>query len=644
MNTKVKPNVSARLRFIAFMAIIVFSMAACDIGSLPNMSNPSSPSPSLPPDEIRLNSSDLTLIVGGKETLNVTVLPDNVANKAVNWTSGKPQVATVSSNGEINGVSPGSAIITATTVNGGKTATCTVSVIEAPPDTMPVPTSVNIFPPSLTLDIGDTDTLIVTVEPGNADKTVNWKSSNPAVAVVDTNGKITAKGAGIASIYVLTVVGGKQASSEVTVNKFIPDTVAAIMGHGYNITGRYAHSGDIKSPVLDLDKLLAAQKVKKDPNMVIGEFDTITGKDINEYMRGTTAKVSNSISASLQEVASFSEEVKINFESAKIERGEYAFATSRSRVVKEAYYIADKTGMDAFFTQGFINDLGTMSADKLIEKYGTHVMLGAMLGGRVDYHLSAKKREKGSITGLGAYTQARAKAKYEDFTGEIVRDAGISSTFERNFSTEDIYWKTSVLGGKPEYGQNIHNKQDYDKWIDSIEGNEVWVDYYPGSFIPISDLVTDTDRSNALWEAIISYCDSKGFNIIDEDIKPEIFSKSESGPFKFANKGFEWKLKSSFNKNELRYAGYRYLTITLTYELLPTVAAWGGYVDVSINGNGNLYAPDQVKHEKLKWKGFSLSTKVLLEDYSDNITVNWTASSIGIVNLRNRKITITATK
>ena len=636
MNTRVLPKVSARLRFIAFIAIIVFSMIACDNGSLPNGSNPS---PSLPPDEIRLNSSGLTLIVGGTETLATTVLPSNASNKAVKWTSGNSQVATVSSSGVVNGVSLGSATITATTLDGGKTATCAVSVIEGGA----TPTSVSIFPPSLTLGVGDTDTLIVTVEPGNADKTVNWKSSNPAVAVVDPNGKITAKGAGAAFIYALTVVGGKQASSEVTVNKTIPDTVEAILGHGYDITGRYAHSGDVKSPVLDLDKLMAAQKVKKDPNMVIGEFDTITGKDINEYMRGTTAKVSNSISASLQEVASFSEEVKINFENAKIERGEYAFATSRSRVVKEAYYIADKTGMDAFFTQGFINDLGTMSADKLIEKYGTHVMLGAMLGGRVDYHLSAKKREKGSITGLGAYTQARAKAKYEDFTGEIVRDAGISSTFERNFSTEDIYWKTSVLGGKPEYGQNIHNKQDYDKWIDSIEGNEVWVDYYPGSFIPISDLVTDTDRSNALWEAIISYCDSKGFNIIDEDIKPEIFSKSESGPFKFANKGFEWKLKSSFNKNELRYAGYRYLTITLTYELLPTVAAWGGYVDVSIKGNGNLYAPDQVKHEKFKWKEFSLTTKVLLEDYSDNIVVNWAASSVGIVNLRNRKITITAT-
>jgi len=212
------PKLSAWWRFIVVISIIVFSMVACDIGSLPGMIGGSNPPVSRTPDEIRLNMASLTLLVGGTETLTATVLPADAANKSVNWNSSNSLVAMVASNGAVTGLSLGSATITATTEVGGKKATCTVSVTEAPPETAPAPTGISLFPPSLTLNIGDTDNLVVTVTPANASKDVNWKSENPEVVVVDSNGKITAKSAGTAAVYALTVVGGKQATSVITVN------------------------------------------------------------------------------------------------------------------------------------------------------------------------------------------------------------------------------------------------------------------------------------------------------------------------------------------------------------------------------------------------------------------------------------------
>ena len=80
---------------------------------------------------VSLNKTDLVLTVGNSETLVATVLPENAANKSVTWTSSNPAKATVSSTGVVKGVAEGEAVVTATTVDGGKTASCFVTVRKA---------------------------------------------------------------------------------------------------------------------------------------------------------------------------------------------------------------------------------------------------------------------------------------------------------------------------------------------------------------------------------------------------------------------------------------------------------------------------------------------------------------------------------
>ena len=60
--------------------------------------------------------------------------------------------------------------------------------------------SVTLNKTELTLELGDEETLTVTVAPDDAtDKTVTWTSDNTAVATVE-NGKVTAVAAGNATI------------------------------------------------------------------------------------------------------------------------------------------------------------------------------------------------------------------------------------------------------------------------------------------------------------------------------------------------------------------------------------------------------------------------------------------------------------
>ena len=78
---------------------------------------------------VSLDKSELNLIEGLTGSLTATVLPANADDKAVSWTSDTPSVATVSSEGVVTAVAPGSATITVTTHDGSKTATCAVTVV-----------------------------------------------------------------------------------------------------------------------------------------------------------------------------------------------------------------------------------------------------------------------------------------------------------------------------------------------------------------------------------------------------------------------------------------------------------------------------------------------------------------------------------
>ena len=163
---------------------------------------------------VKLNKTATSLLVGGNETLVATILPENATNKKVTWKSSNAAVATVDAAGKVTAVKAGEATITVTTDDGGKTATCKVTVSNKEVNV----TGVTLNKATLTLIEGASETLTATVAPADAtNQKVTWKSSNAAVATVDAAGKVTAVKAGEATITVTTEDGGKTATCKVTV-------------------------------------------------------------------------------------------------------------------------------------------------------------------------------------------------------------------------------------------------------------------------------------------------------------------------------------------------------------------------------------------------------------------------------------------
>ena len=172
--------------------------------------------------EVTLDKTELTLTEGETETLTATVRPDNANNRKVTWSSDKTEVATVDGAGRVTAVKAGEAVVTVTTEDGGRTATCAVTVKAK---TVSV-TEVTLDRAELTLTEGETETLTATVKPDNADnRKVTWSSDKTEIATVDGAGKVTAVKAGEAVVTVTTEDGGKTATCKVTVKaKVVPVT------------------------------------------------------------------------------------------------------------------------------------------------------------------------------------------------------------------------------------------------------------------------------------------------------------------------------------------------------------------------------------------------------------------------------------
>ena len=165
---------------------------------------------------IALNHDALTLYAGEKATLTATVMPGNATEKSVSWASSDDKVAKVSQKGEVTAVGTGRAQVTATTKDGSKlTAACNVTVSARAE-------SLTFDVGKKTIGIGETFMLVPVVKPEGASPRLTWKSSDPAVAYVDANGRVEGFKTGTADVTATTTDGSNlTATCRVTVIKYV---------------------------------------------------------------------------------------------------------------------------------------------------------------------------------------------------------------------------------------------------------------------------------------------------------------------------------------------------------------------------------------------------------------------------------------
>lgn len=197
---------------LAMAAIAALGTAACD-DDTEVIVTPPTPAISVTPPALTLNQG---------ETGQVSAVVSGLTDKTVSFSSTNPAVATVNGSGTVTAVSGGSATIVVTS-NADATLKGSVPVtVIAPPVEEPDPITVQVLPPSATIDVNGTVQLQAVVN--GSSQGVTWSSVDSNIASVNTNtGMVTGVAPGNTTIIATSQEDGTAiGTSNITV-RALPD-------------------------------------------------------------------------------------------------------------------------------------------------------------------------------------------------------------------------------------------------------------------------------------------------------------------------------------------------------------------------------------------------------------------------------------
>ena len=165
----------------------------------------------VPVTGIYISYNNIELMAGNNYTISAQVFPSNASNKNIIWESSDTSVAAVFNGGEVSANGPGKATITATTVDGGYSSRCTITVTQGVE-------GVKLSKTKLNIAVGSSKTLTATTIPSNAtNKKISWHCADTSIATVTNKGIVTGKKPGTTTVTVMTEEGDFSASCTVVV-------------------------------------------------------------------------------------------------------------------------------------------------------------------------------------------------------------------------------------------------------------------------------------------------------------------------------------------------------------------------------------------------------------------------------------------
>ena len=170
---------------------------------------------------VTLDQKSLRLNEGGTASLKATVSPSNATESALSWSSSNTSVATVNDGG-VAAVAPGSAVITASALDGSVKATCAVYVTRAMTTKVLSKTGSN---GTVKLAPGEQLQLSPTFATSKGWTVKSAKSSKSKVATINAQGIVTAKASGTATITIKTKNNKKATLKIKVVDPYAPTKI-----------------------------------------------------------------------------------------------------------------------------------------------------------------------------------------------------------------------------------------------------------------------------------------------------------------------------------------------------------------------------------------------------------------------------------
>ena len=281
-----------------------------------------------------------------------------------------------------------------------------------------------------------------------------------------------------------------------------------IIGKGYNATEHYADASSLTLPVFDLGrfdatvtapngKVYALPSSIKDScifaDMSRGNYHCISGETAEEYRKSLSVDVKVS-----GEYGLFSGSVKTHFSKDEIASFNHTFVTLYHHFDLWTIGLPDISTLPMLRSaKADIDGTSRMSPSGVIRKYGTHVVVSAVIGGRARYSCFVDRSKYKSETNIVVAVEAAYK-------GALNLDASMATqhkeAVEKLKSSSRVDFDT--IGGEFKAGFNPASFVD---WMNSFKEHPVLVDFTKRSLIEIYKLAAKEQRRNELKEAFIQY-------------------------------------------------------------------------------------------------------------------------------------------
>lgn len=264
-----------------------------------------------------------------------------------------------------------------------------------------------------------------------------------------------------------------------------------VMGRGYKAYYEYANilsSGTV--PLFDYDELPKYINVIES-----SEYDgrIIEGNSLKDYSNNLSASISLEGGSGL-----FSAGISTSFNMNATQETENSYFTW-NRTLKK--YRLDITP-NAPLREAVKIDIAELSPEALFDKYGTHYIQSAYIGGRIEFntHIDRSKFSDSSNFSVDV------KASYAEVSGETKFGTGNSSHIEEFIRNARV----AVIGGDASLGGQIElekrNVHHYENWRKTVTGdNMTLADFANNGLLPISELAATQARKDELKAALTEY-------------------------------------------------------------------------------------------------------------------------------------------
>lgn len=262
-----------------------------------------------------------------------------------------------------------------------------------------------------------------------------------------------------------------------------------VIGRGYDVFGEYANISSIKRyPIFNFSKCNSiVQNEYNIPSIIYLEpyrkhdMKDVKGSSIEEYSKDLSEQTK------LQAKALFfkgSMQSNFNFNSNESESRYYFTKMDLNLQWKISLDIRDTLELIKYLDDFFNKDLNSQTPEVIFQRYGTHVIASALLGGRIDFSLSQEITNNSNSTSV----DKSINSKYKFIRGEMSSsDITSNGSYESN---DNI--KLNVIGGNSQYINDIKDNEKYKIWADGIQAKPTLCDFTEESLIPIWSLTTDS--------------------------------------------------------------------------------------------------------------------------------------------------------